>query len=156
MLYGVMALYPILLISHLIMYYLVHCFWLALVVVCTTSFLFVKCFFGACMAINVVSVQYNYGQASPRHYTVDPMLLPLGNPLKCQEDYCSMIPPTKRFEIFPPVWDAQKVQMNSDFSLNDVCQDGWKVTRQISAWIDPKPGGMRGAASISRKTISVL
>ena len=36
------------------------------------------------------------GSASPRHDTVDPMLLPLGNPFKCHEDVLSlqpMIPP---------------------------------------------------------------
>ena len=36
------------------------------------------------MAINV-SVQYN-GGSFPRHYTVDPRLLPLGNPFKCHEE----------------------------------------------------------------------
>ena len=29
-----------------------------------------------------------------------------------------MIPP-KRFDIYPPVWDAQKVKMRSDFSLSN-------------------------------------
>ena len=46
-----------------------------------------------------------YRWASPRHYTVDPMLPPLGNPFKCHEDVLSlqtMIPPTKRFDISPP------------------------------------------------------
>ena len=33
-----------------------------------------------CMVINI-SVQYN-GGASPRHYTVDPRSLPVGNPFK--------------------------------------------------------------------------
>ena len=44
--------------------------------------------------------------ASPRHYTVDPMLLPSGNPFKCHEEVLylqSMIPP-KRFDIFSPDW----------------------------------------------------
>ena len=50
-----------LLLSYLmIMYYQVHCFWLVLVVVCTTMFLFVKFFLCPCMAISV-SVQYNGG-----------------------------------------------------------------------------------------------
>ena len=47
------------------------------------------------MAIKV-SVQYNGGLIPP-HYTVDPMLLPLGNPFKCHEDILSsqpMIPHT--------------------------------------------------------------
>ena len=46
-----------------------------------------------------------YRWASPRHYTVDPMLPPLGNPFKCHEDVLSlqtMIPPTKRFDISSP------------------------------------------------------
>ena len=34
-----------------------------------------------CMVINIGVVQYNR-LASPRHYTVDPRLLPLGNPFK--------------------------------------------------------------------------
>ena len=59
--YGAMTL---LLSSYLIMYYFVlHCFWLALVVVvCSTMFLSVKVLFWcACMAINNVGVQYNGG-----------------------------------------------------------------------------------------------
>ena len=39
--------------------YALHCFWLVLVVVCTTIFLFVEVFLCPCMAINTVSVQYN-------------------------------------------------------------------------------------------------
>ena len=38
-------------------------------------------------------------------YTVDPILLPSGNPLKCHEEVLSsqpMIPP-KRFDLFPPL-----------------------------------------------------
>ena len=52
------------------------------------------------MAINI-SVQYNGG--SPRHYTVDPMLFPSGNPFKCHEEvlYLQPLIPTKRFDIFP-------------------------------------------------------
>ena len=34
----------------------------------------------------------------------------------------AMIPPSKRFDIFLPVWDAQKVWMGSDFSLNTIHQ----------------------------------
>ena len=62
------------------------------------------------MAINVVSVQHN-GGLPPRHYTVDLMLLPSENPFKCHEDVLSLQPmiPPKRFDISPPVWDAQKV-----------------------------------------------
>ena len=44
---------------------------------------------------------------SPRYYTVDPVLLPPGNPFKCREEVLylqPMIPPTKRFDIFPPDW----------------------------------------------------
>ena len=59
------------------------------------------------MTINNVSIQYNGGWASPRHYTVDSMLLlPSGNPFKCHEEVLSlqtMIPP-KRFDIPPPDW----------------------------------------------------
>ena len=48
---------------------------------------------------------------SPRYYTVDPLLLPSVNPFECHEDVLSLQPmiPPKRFDIFPPVWDAQKV-----------------------------------------------
>ena len=43
---------------------------------------------------------------SPRHYTVDPMLLPSGNPFKCHEEVLYLQPmiPPKRFDIFPPDW----------------------------------------------------
>ena len=36
--------------------------------------------------------------------TVDPMLLPSGNPFKCHEELLSLQPmiPPKRFDIFPP------------------------------------------------------
>ena len=55
------------------------------------------------MAINV-SVQYN-GGFLPDIYTVDPMLLPSGNQIKCQKKVLSlqstgMIPP-KPFDISP-------------------------------------------------------
>ena len=55
------------------------------------------------MAINV-SVKYKRW-ASPRHYTVDPMLLPSGNPFKCHEEVLCLQPliPSKRFDIFPPL-----------------------------------------------------
>ena len=57
------------------------------------------------MAMNV-SVQYNERWVSPRYYTVDPMLLPSGNPIKCHEEVLSLQPmiPPKRFDIFPPDW----------------------------------------------------
>ena len=61
-------------------------------------FLFVDVFFLCpCMAINV-SVQYNGG------LTVDPTLIPSGNPFKCHQEVFylqSMISP-KRFDIFSP------------------------------------------------------
>ena len=63
------------------------------------------------MAINV-SVQYNGGLLPDIILlTRNVTLIALGNPFKCHEDVSplqSMIPP-KRFDIFPPVWDAQKV-----------------------------------------------
>ena len=40
--------------------YVLHCFWMVLVVVCTKMFLFVKDFWCPCMTI-IVSVQYNRG-----------------------------------------------------------------------------------------------
>ena len=63
------------------------------------------------MAINV-SVQYNGGLLPDIVLLTQSMLLPSENPFKCLEEVLSlqpMIPPTKRFDIFPPVWDAQKV-----------------------------------------------
>ena len=56
------------------------------------------------MAVNV-NVQYNGGGASPRHYTVDPMLSALGNLFKCHEEvlYLQPLIPPKRFEISPPI-----------------------------------------------------
>ena len=75
------------------------------------------------MAING-SVQYN-GGASPRHSTVDPLLLPSNrNPFKCHDEVLSlqpiMIPPNVL--TFSPLTtiilgdDAQEVKMRSDFS----------------------------------------
>ena len=57
------------------------------------------------MAINNVSVRYNRW-ASPRHFTVDPMLSASGNLFKCHEEVLSLQPviPPKRFDIFPPDW----------------------------------------------------
>ena len=40
---------------------------------------------------------------SPRYYSVDPMLLPSGNPFKCHEEVLylqPMIPPSKSFDVF--------------------------------------------------------
>ena len=62
------------------------------------------------MAINV-SVQYN-GRLLPDIMLLTQCSLPSGNPFKCHEELLSlqpMIPPNKRFDIFPSVWDAQKV-----------------------------------------------
>ena len=56
--------------------------------------------------------------ASPRHYTVDTMLFPSGNPFKCHEGVFNlqlMIPP-KRFDISPLTGDAKKVYVRSDVS----------------------------------------
>ena len=40
---------------------------------------------------------------SPRYHTVEPMLLPSGNPFKCHEEVLYLQPmiPPKRFDIFP-------------------------------------------------------
>ena len=63
------------------------------------------------MAINVIiiSVQHNNGGFLPGiTLTVDPiMLLPSGNLFKCNEEVLYLqpiIPPTKRFDIFPLYW----------------------------------------------------
>ena len=64
------------------------------------------------------------------------MLLPSWSPFECHEEVLylqPMVPPTKRFDIFPPDYyysnysinysilgDAQKVWMRSDFPLNTV------------------------------------
>ena len=45
-------------------------------------------------------------------FIVDPMLLPLGNPIECHEEvlYLQPMVPPKRFDIpFPSLGDAQKV-----------------------------------------------
>ena len=59
-----------------------------------------------CMAINNnVDVQYKRW-ASPRHYTVDPMLSASGNLFECHEEVLylqPLIPPIKRFDIFSPI-----------------------------------------------------
>ena len=54
------------------------------------------------MAINASVQQYNGGLLP---VTVDPMLLPLGNPFKCHGDVLSLQPmiPPRRFDIFPCV-----------------------------------------------------
>ena len=49
--------------------------------------------------------QYNGGLLS-EHYTVDPMLLPSGNPFKRHEEVSylqPLIPPKRRFDIFYPL-----------------------------------------------------
>ena len=54
------------------------------------------------MAINV-SVQYNGGFLPDiPYYTVDPMLLPLGDPIKCHEEVLSLQPmiAPKGFDMF--------------------------------------------------------
>ena len=51
------------------------------------------------MAINV-SVQYN-GGLLPRHQTVDPRLLPSGNPLKCHEEVLSLQPMKQYITLLP-------------------------------------------------------
>ena len=69
-----------------------------------------------CMAINV-SVQYDGGFLPDiilltQCYTVDPMLLPSGNPFKGHEEvlYFQLLILPKRFDIFSPrLGDAQKV-----------------------------------------------
>ena len=55
------------------------------------------------MAIDV-SVQ-GIRWASPRHYTVHPMLFPSGNPFKYHEEvlYLQPLIPLKRFDTFPPL-----------------------------------------------------
>ena len=74
-----------------------------MMVYCIVSGLFLMFFWCPCMAINV-NVQYN-GWASPRHYTVDPMLSASGNLFKCHEDilYLQPLIPPKRFDIFSPI-----------------------------------------------------
>ena len=55
------------------------------------------------MAISV-SVQHTREFLPDINYTVDPMLIPSGNPFQCHEEVLSsqpMIPP-KRFDISPP------------------------------------------------------
>ena len=66
------------------------------------------------MAINV-SVQYNGGFLPrhgflTRHDTVDLMLLPLGNPIKCHEEVLSLqhMGPPIRFDI---VWSSHKARL---------------------------------------------
>ena len=44
---------------------------------------------------------------SPRHYTVDPIVTTIGNPIKCHKERLSLQPlmiPPKRIDIFPPDW----------------------------------------------------
>ena len=72
------------------------------------------------------------------NHTVDPMLLPSGNPFKCHEEVLylqPMIPPTKRFDTFPPDWGMLRrsrcVQIFlSDFSLKSIFED--KDSKQLS------------------------
>ena len=67
------------------------------------SVLFLLFFWCPCMAINV-SVQ----QASPRYYTVVPMLFPSRNPFKWHEEvlYLQPLIPPKRFDIFSPLTEG--------------------------------------------------
>ena len=75
-----------------------------LMVYYSVSVLFLLFFWCPCMAINV-SVQNNGGLLPDIHYTVDPMLLPSGNPFKCHEEVLYLQPmiPPKRFDIFSPL-----------------------------------------------------
>ena len=62
----------------------------------------------------------NVSLFSPRHYTVDPMLLPSGNPFKSREEVLylqAMIPP-KRFDIYPPDWGMLRMSRYVRFFLN--------------------------------------
>ena len=97
------------------LHYSVHCFWLVLVVVCTTVFLCVKVFFWCpCTAINV-SVQYNVGLL-PDIILSTQCYYHWGTHLNAMKKILSlqpMIPPNKRFDIFPPMWDAQKVGLDA-------------------------------------------
>ena len=102
-------------------YYVLYCFCFFLflvVVVCTTIFLFVKVSFTwcPCVAINVVvSVQYN-GGLLPDIILLTQCYYHRGTLLNAMKRFClcSLLShQTKRFDIFPPVWDAQKVQMCS-------------------------------------------
>ena len=109
MVYGAMALlsYIITIVSN----YVLHCFWLVLVVVCTTiqCFCLLKVFWCPCMAIDV-SVQYN-GGFFPYILLLTQCYYHRGTRLNAMNMFLSlqlMIPP-KRFDIFPPVWDTQKV-----------------------------------------------
>ena len=71
-------------------------------IVSVLFFLFVWC---PCVAINKCTVQR---WASPRRYTVDPMLLPTGIRLNAMKSFFlslqPMIPP-KRSDISPPDWE---------------------------------------------------
>ena len=49
------------------------------------SVLFLLFFWCPCMAINIISVQYNGGLLPDIILVVDPMLFPSGNPSKCHE-----------------------------------------------------------------------
>ena len=76
------------------------------------SFLFLLFLWCRCMAINV-SVQYN-GGLLPDIILLTQCYYHRGtNPFKCHEDVLSLqplIPPNnKRFDVSPPVWEAQKV-----------------------------------------------
>ena len=67
------------------------------------SGLFLLFFWCPCMASNV-SVQYNGGFLPDITLSVDPILLPSGNPFKCHEEvlYFQLLIPPKRFDIFSP------------------------------------------------------
>ena len=67
------------------------------------SGLFLTFFWCPCMAINCKCTVQRW--ASPRHYTVDPMLSAWGNLFKCHEEvlYLQPLIPPKRFDIFPPI-----------------------------------------------------
>ena len=63
------------------------------------------------MAI-IASVPYNGGLLPDIILLIQCYYLPSGNPFKCHEEVSTlqpMIPPIKRFDIFPSAWDVQKV-----------------------------------------------
>ena len=72
------------------------------------------------MAINVVSVQYNAGPL-PDIILLTQCYYHRGTRFNAMERFCIICSLWSHLSVLtfpPPVWDAQKVYMRSDFSLN--------------------------------------
>ena len=88
---------------------------------------------------------------SPRYYTVDPMLLPSGNPFKCHEEVLSLQPmiPPKHFNIFPSDWGMLRRSSCVQFFFKHSHQSGFYLSDVVTGLFrEPVLPGLRVTYSI--------